>query len=267
MKYLTIGTLWKNEELYAEDFIKYHRKVGVDHFVIFDREYHRLNSLIGHYPDVEIIHFPENKNNNHMEAWGQLIRLSQNKTKWLALIDGDMALSPQKSNDVKEVLKNYEEFACIQINWRAFGSSYKENYENKPLYERFLLTGNDDCIYNHHTQMIVNPLKVKPLKTEEPHYPHLNEGEVSVNTNKQEISNTQTHVLNPNRPRIFNSPPLYDVLWVAHYTNKSKEEFLSKNSKGRADIIGSKMPLEQFDEYDAVCNKKRELRVVDLWLR
>lgn len=265
MKYLTIGTLWKDEHAYAEDFLTYHRKVGVEHFIIFDREYYKLYEMIGHYSDVEIIHFPEVPGNNHMEAWGQLIKLAQNKTKWLALIDNDMALAGQQETDIKNILKNYEDFACLQINWRTFGSSFKELKEFGSIYERFLLTAEDNCIYNTHTQFICDPLKVLPIATEEPHYPHLKDGEISVNTNKQEISNIQENSLNPNKPRIFNSPPLHDVLWVAHYTNKSKEEFLFKNSKGRADIPGAKMPLNQFEEYDSLCNVKQELRVLDIW--
>ena len=52
---------------------------------------------------------------------------------------------------------------------------------------------------------------------------------------------------------------------MAHYTNKSKEEFINKNNKGRADIVGTKIPMEQFEEYEKYCNEVKEERVLELW--
>jgi hypothetical protein len=89
--------------------------------------------------------------------------------------------------------------------------------------------------------------------------------EISVNTNKEAIDSNKIISLNPNTPLSFNTPPLHDKLWIAHYTNKSREEWLIKNSKGRADIFGAHIPMEQFDQYEAVCNQQIEKRVFDLW--
>lgn len=265
MKYLTLGSCLKKEESYIVDFVKYHRSVGVEKFVFFDREYFPLYELIGKEPDVEIIHFPPGNENIHQEAWGQLIKYNQGKTKWLALIDADQALVPVKTNDVKDVLRDYEDFASLQINWRAFGSSFQEKRLPGSVYERFLMTGNDDCIYNTVTQFICQPDRTLPIKVKEPHYPLLPHGEISVNTDKIEIQVNKKALLNPSTPLSFNEPALYDVLWVAHYTNKSKEEWLVKNARGRADIYGAKMPTTQFDEYEVICNSKKETRVLELW--
>jgi len=266
MKYLTVGSLLKNEESYMLDFIKYHRHVGVEHFVFFDRDLIPLTKLLANEPDVEIHHFPEIPGNNHQEAWGQLIQQNKSKTKWLALIDADQALVPVKTNDVREILKDYEEFASLQCNWKAFGSSNSVLRHSGSVYQRFTLTSNPDSIYNAHTQFICQPDRTLGKKTEEPHYPILPDGEISVNTNKEEIDSTKSFNLNPNTPRSFNIPALHDVLWVAHYTNKSFEEFMTKNAKGRADVLGMTMPLRQFDEYEAVCNTHKETRAIELWL-
>ncbi len=265
MHYLTLGSCLKNEESYIVDFIKYHRYVGVEHFVFLDREYGPLNDLIGKEPDVEIIHFPELPENNHMEGWGKLIRHNTGKTHWLALIDADQALVPAKTHDVRGVLKNYEDFASLQINWRTFGSSRLEKREPGSVYERLLLRAPDGCIYDAHTQFICQPHRTLPIKTNEPHFPLVYENEILVNTNKEQIVVNKTVSLNPNTPLSFNIPPLYDTMWVAHYTNKSKEEFINKNNKGRADILGTKIPMTQFEEYDVWCNEVKEDRVLGLW--
>lgn len=264
MKYLTLGACLKNEEEYIIDFIKYHRYVGVEHFVFFDRYYDKLYGLIGNEPDVTIIHFPEIPGNNHMEAWGRLIGYCQKKTKWLALIDADQALVPVITRDVKEVLKNYEDFASLQINWKAFGSGGQQNRLPGAIYERFTKVAPESSKYSEVTQFICQPDRTLALQTEEPHYPHLAAHEISVNTNKQVIDAGKYTPLNPKRPKIFQIPPLYDIMWVAHYTNKSYEEWIIKNSKGRADILGSKIPDSQFIEYDFEC-VELEIRALKLW--
>lgn len=268
MRYLTVGTLWKNENDYALDFIKYHRIVGVEHFVIFNNANendYSLEELLKNEKDVEVIRFAPTVKQLHQEAWGAQIGYNQGKTKWLALIDADQALVPVKTDDVKQVLRDYEEFAVLQLNWHSFGSSWHENKMPGSLYERFLLRGEDHCIYNAHTQFICQPHRTLPIKTPEPHYALLPEGEIAVNTNKEIISDTKIVGLNLNTPLSFNIPPLHDIMWVAHYTNKSKQEWIIKNNKGRADIIGERMPFNQFDEYEQACNAVPEKRVLELW--
>lgn len=265
MHYLTIGTLWKNEHSYAEDFIKYHRKVGVQKFVIFDREYFQTKKMFENDLDVEVIHFPEMEGNTHQEAWGQLIKHNQGKTNWLSLLDADQCLVPVQTDDVKQILRDYEEFACLQVNWKSFGSGGQDQRLPGSVYERFTLTCLNDCEYNYHTQFICQPDRVLPIKTEEPHYCLLPDGEISVNTDKEEITVNKVVSLNPNTPLSFNSPPLHNILYVNHYTNKSKEEFLFKRNKGRADIPGCFQPLNQFEEYESLCNKIIDKRAYEIW--
>lgn len=254
MKYLTLGSCLKQEEAYMADFVKYHRHVGVEHFVFFDREYSPLTKLLGDEPDVEIIHFPDIPQNVHAVGWGQLIKHNQGKTKWLALIDADQVLVPVKQTDVKEVLKNYEDFASLQCNWHTFGSSGRIEKGEGSLYERFLMRATSQEGINNHTQFICQPDRTLAVRTDDPHHAKMPVNEVSVNTNK---------VIIPNSP--FNIPPLHDTMFVAHYISKSKEEWATKNAKGRADIFGDKMPFNLFDEHDRFCNVEKEERILELW--
>jgi len=255
MTYLTLGSCLKGEETYIEDFIHYHRKVGVEKFVFFDRAYDPLKSLLtpDKYPDVEIVGFPENQRNVHAQCWADAINMMRHKTFWLALIDADQALVPVKTNDVKEVLRDYEKFASLQINWLSFGSGGQEKRLPGSVYERFTKCTRRQEGVNNHTQFICQPLRVLAEKTHDPHHPRLPATEMSVNTNKNRVDGP------------FNIPPLHDVMYVAHYINKSKEEFLYKNSKGRADIFGAKMPLTIFDDFERISNVEDDYRVLELW--
>jgi hypothetical protein len=254
MKYLTLGSCLKQEESYMADFVKLNRSLGVEHFVFFDREYTPLSKVLGNEPDVEIIHFPDIPQNVHAEAWAQLIKHNQGKTKWLALIDADQVLVPVKTNDIKEILTNYENYASLQCNWHTFGSSGRIEKGDGSLYERFLMRAKSQEGINNHTQFICQPDRTLALKTHDPHHPRLAANEVSVNTNHGFINNSA-----------FNIPPLHDIMYVAHYISKSKEEWVTKNNKGRADIFGEKMPFDLFDEHDKFCNVEKETRVLELW--
>jgi Glycosyl transferase family 2 len=253
MKYLTLGSCLKQEEAYMMDFVKYHRYVGVEHFVFFDREFSPLSQLLGKEPDVEIVHFPDVPENVHAVGWGKLIGHNQGKTKWLALIDADQVLVPVQTHDVREVLKNYENFASLQCNWHTFGSSGRVEKGEGSLYERFLMRAKSDSGINAHTQFVCQPDRTLAARTADPHHPQLSKNEVSVNTNCNIVRGP------------FNSPPLHDTLWIAHYISKSKEEWSIKNAKGRADIFGHKMPFDMFDHHDTFCNAEKEERVLELW--
>lgn len=253
MVYLTIGTLWKNEWGGAFDFLRYHRSIGCQKFVIYDREYNRLAEMFKNEPDVEIHHFPENLNNIHSTAWANLIGHCKGRTKWLACIDADQCLVPVQTDNVCDVLREYEQFASLQINWSTFGSSGHLKKTEGSLYERFTMRARLLEPLNNHCQFLCQPDRSLAIKTNDPHHCQLNPGEIAVNTNKQQIKGP------------FNIPPLHDKLYVAHYINKSREEAEIKWTKGRADIHNQKMPKDLFDLHETICNVEKEERVLQLW--
>lgn len=253
MHYLTVGSCLKDEESYMLDFIKYHRYVGVEHFVFLDRGFTALSELLKNEKDVEIHHFPDVPGNVHAEGWAKLIGMNQGKTKWLALIDADQALVPVKTDDVRDILRPFETYASLQVNWHAFGSGGAQTKEAGSVYERFTMRAKSEEGVNNHTQFICQPDRALPLRTHDPHHPRLPAGEISVNTRAQIITGP------------FAIPPAHETMFVAHYINKSREEWLVKNAKGRADIFGAKMPMNIFDDYEQIANAEKELRVLELW--
>jgi Glycosyltransferase family 92 len=253
--YLTIGTCWKGEEEYALDFVRYHSHIGVERFIIYDREYNEISRMFVDNPAVIVKPFPECPANIHSTAWAGLIGDCQTAypTTWLALIDADQVLVPVKGNDMRDVLKDYEEYASLQLNWHTYGSSGHENKTEGSLYQRFTKRARANEGINGHTQTICQPLRTLAVQTADPHHVKLPSNEISVNTNKG-------RVMGP-----FNRPALHDVAWVAHYISKSRSEWAAKNAKGRADIHGEKMPFKMFDDHEAFCNAEEEKRVVELW--
>ena len=251
MKYLTIGSCLKNEESYIKDFITYHRYVGVEHFVFLDREFHPLREMLKDYSDVEIIHFPEGPENLHQVAWARLIAHMKGKTKWLACIDADQALVPVKTNDVREILRNYEDFASLLVNWHAFGSSGQETRLPGSVFERFLMRAGVGYRNDMAVQFICQPDRALPVPYCNPHMPVLPPGEISINTDRRITG--------------LEDPPVHDTLWLAHYWTKSKEEWDIKTARGRPDAFGQKVDINLYEEYNRDCNAIREERALELW--
>lgn len=248
--YLTIVSCVKDEEDYIEDFVKYHRFVGVQKFIFFDRHYNKVKDIFKYDDDVEVIHFPEPQ--NHTQAWEQGIIRTQHQSFWTAFIDIDQVLVPVKCDSLPAVLENYQEFASLQVNWHTFGPSGQETKTKGSVYERFLMRAEDHFGVNNHTQSIVQPLLIHVHPWGTPHHAPVKHG-VSVNENKN-------HVSGP-----FSIPPSQNIIWCGHYYTKSKEEWLYKVSKGRADVQGVHIPTTDFDLYKDTCNVVKELRVLELW--
>jgi len=255
--YLTIGTLWKDEDSYAKDFVHYHRSIGVQRFVIYDREYNRIHDMFRDDADVFVKHFPDNEFNIHSTAWAGLLNDCQSRsmypTKWLALIDADEVLVPVKTDDMKKVLKDYEDFAALQLNWHTFGSGGADEREAGSLYERFTMRAAPWEGINTHTQTIAQPDRCKAIKTADPHHVFVSDGEMAVNTRKD-------RVIGP-----FSKAPAHDIAWVGHYITKSRAEWAIKNAKGRADIWLEKMPFDMYEQHNSIANAEKEERVLELW--
>jgi hypothetical protein len=255
--YFTIGTLWKQEDTYARDFITLARYLGAERFIIYDREYRAISEMFKNEPDIIVKPYEESPSHLHSHAWASLIADTQSTgaypSSWLALIDADEMVIPVKTDDIKEMLKQYEDFASLQLNWHTFGNSFHETRTEGSLYERFIMRAKPEEGINAHTQAIVQPDRVLAQQTADPHHVRLPAGEVSVNTNRGAV-------VGP-----FNRPHLHDVAWIYHAYTKSKQEWAEKNGKGRADIYGTKVDFTLYDQYNKFANDEKEDRVLALW--
>jgi hypothetical protein len=262
--YTTIGTVWKDElHDYGWDFIKYHRSIGIDRFCILDRNYAKTYEAFKNEPDIVVGDFPEGPQNLHADAWSRLITECRSggltPSSWLILIDADQVIVPEtipstkaKTDDVKDILREYEGFASLQCSWHSFGSNGHLTKTAGSVYERFTKRAVPDTGLNRHTQSCVQPDRVLSDKPADPHHVRLAAGEISVNCHREAVNGPFTR-------------PNHDIMWVGHYISKSKEEWAVKNAKMRADIWQQKMPFDLFDEHDKFCNEEKEERVLELW--
>ncbi|MCZ2224449.1 MAG: glycosyltransferase family 2 protein [Chitinophagales bacterium] len=252
MNYLSICSVMLNEEDYVEDFVNFHKFLGVEHFYIFDKSNDGLDKVLGKRDYVTLIKAP--KDMLHAVAWQQGAQLTKTKSEWVAFIDCDEFLVPHTTLDLKELMSKYEAYSSLQPNWCLYGSSghIEKPKENQLL--AFTKRARKDHPINAHTQSIIKPKHVVNRATDDPHHFPLLPGKVSVNEN---------NVLIPNSP--FSSPPSQNKIQINHYYTRSKEEVKIKLTRRRCDVKDLAYHENLFEETNVYANEEEDLCAANIY--
>jgi hypothetical protein len=225
---LVICAIFKNEGLYLKEWIDFHKKIGVSKFYL----YNNLSSdnyldILKPYIDEGVVDLTEwaipspaflSVNNPQLKAYQHFINRINREKIWAAFIDFDEFLfSP--TNNVLSLLNGFINPLAIGVNWMCFGSSDKNDYENIPVLERFTWRPLENIQINTHIKSIIRmDQNVQILG--QPHFFNVEHG--TFNENMVKI----------NGPF---SPHSSGILRINHYVTKSKNEWLTRQKKGKAD--------------------------------
>ena len=233
--YLSICCIIKNER-YLEEFIVYHHIVGVEHFYIYDNnsDYPIKDRLNNFYFNrlCTIIDFPGHA--KQMPAYQHCIKNFGNRTKWLALIDGDEYILPKQDWSIRDVLNKNEDTHALGINWVLFGSNYYDNIPDGLLVDKYRRCENGQ---NHHIKSIVQPRYV--TSAEHPHFVTIKNPSKYKDCKKNTISGP------------FNNNYTIDLIRINHYSYRSLEDYINKHNRGNAD--GTPNVVVQ-QNHHAMCN-------------
>lgn len=110
----------------------------------------------------------------------------------------------------------------IGINWLIFGSNHHEKKPEGGVLENFTMCAEKDFFENRHIKTICDPLKVLSYIV---HFPIYYAGFHNLNENGEIISSG-------NRTKEVH----FDKIRINHYFSKSREEYIAKKNRGRADL-------------------------------
>lgn len=244
--YLCSASIVKNEQKYIKDFLFYNKWMGIEHFYLFDRSTPSIREQTQDLDWVTVIDFPAEK--VHVDAWKAAVDMLRGQTTWLALFDIDQFFVSKTGQKLPEILKPYETSGAtgaVGVNWQTFGSNGYVNEPSCSQFRAFTKAANWLEGVNTHIQSIVLPehINTNVYRFPDPHNPqHFLNGKCNINMN-------WGHVPGP-----FNSPPLHDKLYLAHFITRSKEEWNFKRSKGRADILNVEREDKEFNDLNSYCN-------------
>lgn len=248
---LSVCAVVKNEAPYISEWLEFHRRQGVDFFILYDNNstdgtWEILKSYIqtGYVQLYRWATAPV-----QFIAYNDALALYRNKTEWMAFLDVDEFLYSPTGEKVSELLGKYGDAAAIAVHWVLYGSNGHLKKENGRVIERFTRRA---PLPDRHTKAIVQPnktLKVGP----NPH--HFIVRGNTVDEHKIVLKDFQG----------LKEPASADILRVAHYHVKSREEYFERKST-KADPGTNKFAdniEERFVAHDR--NEVEDLSALKCW--
>lgn len=238
---LSIVAIIKNEADYLDEWIKYHKIIGVEHFYLFNNESDdNTEKILRKYVKegtVTLIDFPGRERQH--DAYNYALNTWRNESEYMAFIDADEFLFLDVGDGnlyscVSSLLKKYSAHVLV-VNWCIFGSSHKKEKPEGLVIENYVWRSNKNNEYNKHIKTICNPRRVIGFRSS--HYVTGLANRYVVGTNGKQVSGALSNEV------------CFDYLRINHYFTKSLYEFEKKRKRGMADQPGIRDD-SNFQAYD-----------------
>ena len=238
--YLAVCAIAKNEGPYFQEWLEWHKKMGVEKFYIYDNESEdNTKEILTPYIEsglVEYVFWAGKK--QQLPVYDDCLDKHRLDARWIAVIDLDEFIVPVKDKTIPDFLQRFEDFAAVEINWLIYGSGGAREKTVGGVMERFRCHSAPDHILNRFVKSIVDPRCV---------FSFTGCHEAARISGKAADSHGETI-----RKNYREREPQQDVIRINHYAVKSYEEFLAKRQRGRArkNEIRSFNYFERFDLND-----------------
>ena len=250
--YLSLCCIIKDEDDAIEEWVAFHLSVGVDFIIVVDNgPSQKLPEILAPYRQsgvVELVTFTA-RGEQQQQAYERVLKKMAGKTRWLGFIDVDEFLFPTHGDALPDVLRDFDEYAGVAVNWVSYGSSGHVTPPEGFVIDNFTERGELDHIFpwprlrqhdlpeehpkaylpmNTHVKTVLNPSAVKNFRTAH-HFSFL-PGHVCVTENKDPISSPVSDFVSVEKLRIN------------HYWSKSLADIRTKVDKGRVASDSRKNP-------------------------
>lgn len=236
--YLAVCAIAKNEGPYFKEWIEWHQKQGVEKFYIYDNESTDCTKeVLAPYIEsgvVEYTYFPGYR--KQLAAYDDCMERFRFEARWIAFIDLDELIVPIKDRSIPEFLRKFEGAPAVEINWLIYGSGGAKEKVAGTMMERFKHHSHPTHYLNRHVKSVVDTRQVFNL------------------IGCHEAARISGHAVdshgNPIKKHFREREPQQDVIRINHYAVRSYEEFLEKQTRGRASGTERTVKTEYFERYD-----------------
>lgn len=239
---LAIVGIVKNEGDYIEEWLAFHKVIGVDCVFLYDNDSSdRTKELVQPYIESGfVIYNLIHGEKQQLPAYNHAIKTYGHLCKYMAFIDADEFLWPKNpsikmTEIVEQAFERDKNTGAIGINWYIYGSSGHQKKTPGLVIERFLYRASTDCETNRHIKSIVKPICVKLF--DHPHYAQLYRGYYTTGLQGELIGAWYHPIVEE------------DELRINHYVIKSKEEYDRRCTIRRSDT-GEFKPSGLFEKLD-----------------
>ena len=251
-KKIALVTMAKEEDLYLQEWIDYHLKLGFDGIYIYQNNWRFKNQIPNdkvHFLEWDLASLPKsNPNapwewNRHAICYSTFGKDYHNEYEWAAFFDVDCFLDLKKTNDIKSFISEYDNVkqSHLVIDFAIFGDNGHTDFspDNTSVLERF--TKRWGKPYNHSYYAFLPICKLHSNFGK--HAIHFIDGEEWVDVNFVSGFGFES-VLNKNR--IIT----YEKAQLNHYFGKTLPEWMMKMQKTRAEGDSFRNSMEAFNEHN-----------------
>ncbi len=217
---VSICAIFENEAPYLREWIEYHHLLGVSRFYLYNNNStDNYQEVLQPYIETGLVQLTEwptpfrgDFPHDQETAYNDCIAKVRDKTRWLAIIDIDEFIVPQKHDTLPDLLANYENVGGLQIFWQYFGTSgYIEIPPHQTLVESLLMKNHRNARQNHNFKTIIRPDRIQ-------HY--------AVHTGKYRPT---FYGVFPNGSRGTARDPIQtDIVQINHYWTRDEKYFREK---------------------------------------
>lgn len=141
--YIAVAAIIKNEAHYLDEWLNFHRLVGVEHFYIYDNEStDGTSELLSTYQRAGLvtrIPWPNLPGwDGQVAAYAHATAAYREQCRWMMYIDADEFVFPSRSQTLAEVLPTFESYPVIYMPWRCFGHSGHKTRPEGLVIENYL---------------------------------------------------------------------------------------------------------------------------------
>jgi hypothetical protein len=222
MESVCLVAILKDEEPFLDEWILYHRMLGIDHFYLYDdNPLFPLKEFLLPYKDfVTVINWyglgkSIEGRSNQVKAYTHALKNYAINYDWVVYIDGDEFIVLRKNRNLKDYLTGFKHVSSISLNWYLFGHNGYFDNPDGPITSS--LTRRMKVPYNE-VKSLTRPKAISQIIT--PHFCKLKYG-LRVDGNG----------------KIYNDyiyPGKVDTAHVNHYHCRSFQNWMNRSNRGSA---------------------------------
>jgi Glycosyltransferase family 92 len=241
--YLSACAIYRDEASYLQEWIEFHRLVGIEHFFLYDNgsvDEHRTVLAPYEREGIVTLHdwprFPGQK-----PAYRHCFEHYADRSRWVAVLDLDEFLFSPTGEPVAEVLRDFEDWPGVVVNRATYGTSGHRTRPPGLVVESYVRRMSEE--HPQSVKSIIDPSRAR--RVENPHAFAYDRG-LAVDEHKREVEGW------------FTEDFTFERLRVNHYWTKSEEECERKFSRthpvrsrpwpGRPDRAQHERANEVFDD-------------------
>jgi hypothetical protein len=128
----------KDEEPFLDEWLLYHRLIGIDHFFLYDDHptFPLESFLKPHAENVTVVKWHGQDQflpgrMNQTKAYWHAVQHHASNFDWVCFIDGDEFIVIRAHDNIKTFLSEFESDCCaVSLNWHVFG--HNGHFSNPP---------------------------------------------------------------------------------------------------------------------------------------